>query len=123
SQIAVVIDEYGGTAGVLTTEDILEEIVGELHDEFDTDRPDVEVNGKVTSVDGRLLLEDVNNLFHVDIEDEDVDSVGGWLFKELEGIPEQGRNVERNGLVFEVAEVDRHRVMRVDIWEKDQKEL
>ncbi|RKN85632.1 hemolysin family protein [Paenibacillus ginsengarvi] len=115
SQIAVVIDEYGGTAGLVTVDDIVEEIVGEMMDEFDEGRPSVEVNGEVTSVDGRMLLEDINDMLRVEIEDDEVDSIGGWLFKQLEGMPLKGSKVEYGGYVFEVAEADRLRVVRVNI--------
>jgi CBS domain containing-hemolysin-like protein len=115
SQIAVVIDEYGGTAGLVTIDDILEEIVGEMMDEFDIGRASIEVNGGVTSVDGRMLLEDINDMLGIQIEDDEVDSIGGWLFKELEGIPLKDMRVEHGGYVFEVAEVDRLRVVRVNI--------
>lgn len=116
SQIAVVIDEYGGTAGLLTAEDILEEIVGEIRDEFDEDeRPMVEVRDDVISVDGRLLLEELNDMLGLEIEDEEVDSVGGWLFKKLEGMPAVGMKVETEGAVFEVSEAERFRIQRVQI--------
>lgn len=115
SQIAVVIDEYGGTAGLVTIGDILEEIVGEMLDELDEGRASIEVNGGVTSVDGRTLLEDINDMLGILIEDDEVDSIGGWLFKQLEGIPLQQKRVEHGGYVFEVAEVDRLRVVRVNI--------
>lgn len=120
SQLAIVIDEYGGTAGLLTLDDILEEIVGELQDEFDNERPDVEVKGNVTSVDGRILLEDLNDRFDFEIEDEEVDSIGGWLFKELEGAPEKGSKVQQDGYIFEITEVDRLRIVRVDIYKMNK---
>ncbi|GIP33679.1 hemolysin family protein [Paenibacillus sp. J2TS4] len=117
SQLAIVIDEYGGTAGLLTTEDILEEIVGEIQDEFDeNERPDIEVRDQYISVSGRLLLEEINELLHVSIDDEEVDSIGGWLFKELEGMPAKGKSVEASGRLFEVAELDRLRITRVNIY-------
>ncbi|MFB9756822.1 hemolysin family protein [Paenibacillus hodogayensis] len=115
SQIAIVIDEYGGTAGLVTIGDILEEIVGEMMDEFDQGRSSVEVNGEVTSVEGRMLLEDINDMFHILIEDEEVDSIGGWLFKQLEDVPVNGMSVEYGGYLFEIAETDRLRIMRVNI--------
>lgn len=116
SQLAIVVDEYGGTAGFLTLEDIMEEIVGELHDEFDIDeRPEVEVKDKYTSVDGRVLIEDLNDMLDLEIEDEDVDSIGGWLFKKLEGAPVKGKRVASGNHVFEVAEVDRLRIVRIHI--------
>lgn len=118
TQLAIVIDEYGGTAGLLTSEDILEEIVGELHDEFDeNERPALERQGDATVVDGRMLLEDLNDLLHLDIEDEEVDSIGGWMFKHLEGIPAIGKKIDHGRHEYEVAEVDRLRVLRVSIRE------
>lgn len=116
SQLAIVIDEYGGTAGMLTAEMILEEIVGELQDEFDDERPSVEVHGDVTSLDGRMLIEDVNDMFGIEIEEDEVDSIGGWLFKTLDGNVAAGRKLVEQGFVFEIAEVERLRVQRVHIY-------
>jgi CBS domain containing-hemolysin-like protein len=117
AQIALVVDEYGGTAGMLTTEEILEEIVGEIQDEFDIDeRPNVEIMDGVKSVDGRMLLEDVNDILGITIEDDEVDSIGGWLFKQLEGEVVKGKKIQIESVWFEVAEVDRLRVTRVHIY-------
>jgi len=116
SQVAIVIDEYGGTAGMLTAETILEELVGELQDEFDDELPSVVVKGELTSVDGRMLIEDVNDLFGLEIEDEEVDSIGGWLFNHLEGNISKGQKVVHGGYVFEIAQTERLRVQRVHIY-------
>ncbi|ANE48458.1 membrane protein [Paenibacillus swuensis] len=122
SQLAIVVDEYGGTAGMLTTEEILEEIVGEIHDEFDKGyRPSIEVLDHITSVEGRTLLEEVNDMFGLHMEDEEVDSIGGWMFKQLEGNLEENRKVEVGNYVFEAAEMDRLRILRVHIYQKDKK--
>lgn len=118
SQLAIVVDEYGGTAGMLTTELILEEIVGEIHDEFDEQQPSIVVNGDVTSVEGRTLIEDINTMFHLDIEDEAVDSIGGWMFTRLEGNPAKGKRIEYDSYIFEVAESARLRVLRVHIYKR-----
>lgn len=116
SQLAIVVDEYGGTAGLLTAEDILEEIVGELLDEFDVDeRPEIEVKDDVTYVDGRMLLEDLNGSMNLDIEDDEVDSIGGWLFKHLEGAVVKGKKIVHGRHEYEVAEAERLRVVRVAI--------
>ncbi|MBD3917659.1 HlyC/CorC family transporter [Paenibacillus sp. PR3] len=122
SQLAIVVDEYGGTAGMLTTELILEEIVGEIHDEFDTEQPSVIVKGDTTSVEGRMLIEDVNDMFDLDITDEDVDSIGGWLFTNLEGVPVVGKRIAYDGYWFEVAECEPLRVLRVSIYKKNEDE-
>lgn len=116
SQIAVVIDEFGGTAGLLTAEDVLEEIVGEIHDEFDVDeRPMVEVKGNIISVDGRVLLEELGDILGMDLEDEEVDSVGGWLLKKLEGMPTVGQKIQAGGVIFEVTEAERYRISRIQV--------
>lgn len=123
SQLTLVVDEYGGTAGLLTVEDIVEEIVGDLHDELEDERPEVEMLGEgVYSVDGRMLLEDVNDLVGSDIEDHEVDSIGGWLFKELEGAPAKGKKKEVGDVTIEVAESGRLRITRVKITKQKAKE-
>lgn len=116
SQVTVVVDEYGGTAGLLTVEVILEEIVGDLYDELDDEREEVEILGDgVYSVDGRMLLSDVNELADMSIEDHEVDSIGGWLFKELDGAPMKGKKKVVGDVTLEVAEAGRLRITRVRI--------
>ena len=100
--IAVVIDEYGGTAGLITIEDVLEEIVGEITDEYDTDHVDVEVlQSGTTRVSSRYPVDDLDELFGIRIVDEDVDSVGGLLAKHLGRVPIPGSHIEVNGLRLE----------------------
>ncbi|MNV46530.1 Magnesium and cobalt efflux protein CorC [compost metagenome] len=116
SQMTLVVDEYGGTAGLLTAEEILDEIVGDLHDEFEDERPSVEkLEGGSYSVDGRMLIEDVNDLTGIQIEDDEVDSIGGWLFKELEGNPAKGKRKVLDHVIFEVEEATRLRITRINI--------
>ncbi len=92
--IAVVVDEYGGTAGLITIEDILEEIVGEITDEYDPDEVEVEVlPSGTTRVSSRYPVDDLDELFDVKIVDEDVDSVGGLLAKHLGRVPIPGSHV------------------------------
>lgn len=123
SQIAVVIDEYGGTAGLLTAEDILEEIVGEIHDEFDVnERAEIEVKGDALSVDGRVLLEELGDMLDLDLADEEVDSIGGWLLNRLEGMPAVGQKVRKDHVEFEVAEAERYRILRVTINRKKKEQ-
>ncbi|MEO7844663.1 MAG: hemolysin family protein [Nocardioides sp.] len=100
--IAVVVDEYGGTAGLITIEDVLEEIVGEITDEYDADEVDVEVlPSGTTRVSSRYPVDDLDELFGIRIVDEDVDSVGGLLAKHLGRVPISGSHIEVNGLRLE----------------------
>lgn len=111
--IAIVIDEFGGTAGILTLEDVLEEIVGEIQDEFDNERPLIEQLEEGYSVYGRLLIEDLNNLIGMDISNEDVDTVGGWVHMLLEDVPEVGRSITFEQFSFEITEMERNRISRI----------
>ncbi|AMA73698.1 MULTISPECIES: hemolysin family protein [Aneurinibacillus] len=125
SQMAIVIDEYGGTAGLVTVEDILEEIVGEIQDEFDEERPHIEQKGDTSySVDGRLLIEEVNDRFGLDIDSDDYDTIGGWVFSQVEFPPQVGQTVYAHGYEFKVTEVDHLRIVRLSLrrLEKDEKE-
>jgi CBS domain containing-hemolysin-like protein len=114
AQIAIVIDEYGGTAGLVTVEDILEEIVGEIQDEFDEERPVVEIRAdNAHSVDGRLLLGEVNEVFGLNLDAEDVDTLGGWVTARVEMPPRIGQQVDYADYAFVIEEVDNMRVNRV----------
>ena len=111
--MAIVVDEYGGTAGLLTTEDIVEEIVGEIQDEFDDERPFFQNVEGGTSIDARLLIEEVNDYFGTDIEDPDNDTIGGWVFSRLKEVPRIGDEVRHNGWIFTVQEIDQRSVTRL----------
>jgi CBS domain containing-hemolysin-like protein len=100
--IAVVVDEYGGTAGLITIEDLLEEIVGEITDEFDEDEVEVEVLDEGSArVSSRFPVDDLHELFGFEVDEEDVDSVGGLMAKHLGRVPIPGSHVEAHGLRFE----------------------
>jgi CBS domain containing-hemolysin-like protein len=103
--IAIVVDEYGGTAGLITIEDLLEEIVGEITDEYDEEGVDVErlADGEVR-VSSRYPIDDLDEIFGFDVEEEDVDSIGGLMAKHLGKVPIPGSVVECHGLRFEAEE-------------------
>ncbi len=116
SQLAILVDEYGGTAGMVTVEDILEEIVGEIQDEFDEERPEVEEKGdKLYSVDGKMLLEDVNDFFELKLDTENCDTIGGWVYSQIDYPPKVGQKVQTPEAAFAVEEVDKMRIVRVGI--------
>lgn len=120
-EMAIVIDEYGGTSGLLTTEDIIEEIFGEIQDEFDDELPLIQKQGEDTVIDSSLLIEDVNEYFDIRIEDPDNDTIGGWLFSELDKVPKEGDQVVFNNWVFTVQEMDQLRISRILVSPDHQK--
>jgi CBS domain containing-hemolysin-like protein len=113
-QVAVVVDEYGGTAGMVTVEDLLEEIVGEIEDEHDEAQPQNEpLEGGGWRVDGRAPLETLDELFDVEIEEEPFETVGGLIFGSLGYVPKPGESVESHGLLLEVEQVEERRIKSV----------
>ncbi|MFN8194013.1 MAG: hemolysin family protein [Nocardioidaceae bacterium] len=103
--IAVVVDEYGGTAGVITIEDILEEIVGEITDEYDVEQVETEeLEDGVVRVSARYPVDDLDEIFGINIVDDDVDSVLGLLAKHLGRVPIAGSTVKVHGLRFQAEE-------------------
>jgi CBS domain containing-hemolysin-like protein len=112
--MAIVVDEYGGTAGLVTIEDLLEEIVGEIEDEYDIGEAlIVRVSDDEALLDGRVSIEDLNELFGSHVEDEDYDTVGGCVFHELGRVPATGDIVEADGVKLTVLSVEGHRVRRL----------
>ena len=114
--IAIVADEYGDIAGLVTLEDCLEELVGEIVDEYDAEEHDIERFGDGTLlVDGGLNIGDVADELGIDIPNEDFDSVGGFVFSALERVPEPGDAINFEGFAFVVESVEGRRVRRVRI--------
>lgn len=116
SQLAIVIDEYGGTAGLITMEDILEEIVGEIQDEFDeNERPDIETANNALSVSGKTLLSELSDYIPIEIHSDEVDTVGGWIYSQLNEEVAEGKSVSFENYLFTITELENHRINRVDI--------
>ncbi|MBB3109945.1 CBS domain containing-hemolysin-like protein [Paenibacillus phyllosphaerae] len=115
TQIAILIDEYGGTSGLVTLEDIMEEIVGEIQDEFDEERPNIERRDEDTySINGLMLIEEVNSYFGLEIETDDYDTIGGWLYSQIEIPPSRDQRVPiPGGQEFIIEETDHLRISRV----------
>ena len=113
-QMSIVIDEYGGTSGLVTIEDILEEIVGEIQDEFDKNSEEVvKTEEDDYIVDGRLVLDDVNELLNISIEEENIDTIGGWIYSKLMLCPKVNDKIVYDNYEFVVLKCDRKRVNKV----------
>ncbi len=116
--MALVLDEYGGTAGLITIEDILEEIVGEIQDEYEPDEPAEprieRVSDAVAEADGRAYIDDVNDKLGIELpEEEDYDTVGGFVFATLGHIPDAGESFTHANVRLTVVEAERTKVVRV----------
>ncbi|MGI9247379.1 MAG: HlyC/CorC family transporter [Woeseiaceae bacterium] len=116
NHMAIVVDEYGGVAGLLTIEDVLEEIVGEIDDEHDHEeaefiRPDGDRNGKPSfAVRALTRIEDFNEYFECELEDDEYDTIGGLVMHELGRLPRRGEKVDFGGFEFAVIKADKRRI-------------
>ena len=115
--MAVILDEYGGTSGIVSMEDLIEKIVGEIYDEYDEDEEDeiVELSDNVYSVEGGANLSDFGQKTGIELESEDYETVGGYVMGLLGHIPELGDVAEDNGIVFQVEEVSKNRIEKLKI--------
>lgn len=115
--LAIVLDEYGATAGLITIEDLLEEIVGEIRDEYDDDEEDCiqEISENEYIVDGNTKLDDINDALGLEIESSDYDSIAGHIIYLLDHLPEEGETVIENNVNYTVASVDKNRIDKIHI--------
>jgi putative hemolysin len=114
--VAIVLDEYGGTAGLITIEDMIEEIVGEIRDEYDIEESMIEeISDSEAVFDARVSIRDVNDTLDLDIEDEDFDTLGGLLYHELGKVPSVGDEVRVDGAVVTVLSTTGRRVRKVRV--------
>ncbi|WP_028611257.1 hemolysin family protein [Paenibacillus harenae] len=114
--IAILVDEYGGTSGLITIEDILEEIVGEIRDEFDADeRKEIEqLADNCYLLDGKVSLNELSDLTGTNFEDEDVDTVGGWLYSQVSD-PKPGKEHDFEQFKFIIRETSKNRIRKVEL--------
>ncbi|WP_282034719.1 hemolysin family protein [Metabacillus indicus] len=117
--MAILVDEYGGTAGLVTVEDILEEIVGEIRDEFDIDElPNVRKKSETHYIfDGKALIEEVNDLLQTNIDSEDVDTIGGWILTEMIDV-QKGDKISADGYEFTVTDMEGHHIITLEAKKK-----
>lgn len=116
--IAVVLDEFGGTAGIITLEDIIEELVGEITDEYEKTppKPIRKIDAVTIEVDARTYIDDLNDEFELDLpEDEDYDTVGGFVFSYLGYIPKTGTQFEYESLGFNIVQAESRKIKRIRI--------
>ena len=116
--IAVVLDEYGGTAGIVTLEDILEELVGEITDEYEETPPEPvrKIDQNTIEADARTYVDDLNDRFELNLpEDEDYDTIGGFIFSRLGYIPKAGENFDYENLKFTIVSAEARRIKRIRI--------
>ncbi len=115
--IVIVLDEYGVTAGLITLEDLLEEIVGDIRDEFDEDE-DEEISllsDGSYQIDGQIKLDEVNDLLDIHLKSDDYDSIGGYIIETLDCLPEVNDSIHVEGYTFLVDSLDKNRIEKVRI--------
>lgn len=116
--MAILVDEYGGTSGLVTIEDLIEEIIGEVKDEFDRDEVAKirKLKRKQYIIDSKVSIREVNKLLGIDLSAEDVDTIGGWFLTKKAGLEvAAGEEVEEEGCVFKVHEADGYHIKYLDV--------
>ena len=117
NHLSVVLDEYGGTVGIVTIEDLIEEVFGDIEDEYDDYDKEIEVvKEDEYIVDGSAKLDDISELIGVNMESKEFDSVGGLIIGELGRFPDNKEEVTLNKIRFVVEEVDKNRIKKVRIY-------
>ena len=120
--MAIILDEYGGTVGIITTEDLVEEIVGDIADEYDEVEKQIEIiDENKYIVDGSTKIDDVNEELNINLKSEDFDSIGGYLIGLLGYFPKPKESVEKDGIKFVIEQTDKNRIekIRIEIKNKD----
>ena len=115
--MAIVLDEYGATAGLITLEDLLEEIVGEIRDEYDDDEVDpIQIIGEDEFIaEGTARLDEINEVIGLSLESDDYDSIAGHIINLLEHLPKKGESVQEDNILYTVIEMDKNRIDKIQI--------
>lgn len=114
TQMAIVVDEYGGTSGLLTIEDLIEEIVGDIEDEYDEDEDEIIViKEDEYIIDGSTKIGDVNELIGIKLESDEFDSIGGFIIGIVGKFPEENQVVEYDGITFKIESIDKNRIKKI----------
>lgn len=117
SQMAIVVDEYGGTSGLLTIEDLVEVIVGDIEDEYDEEEDEIQViKEDEYIVDGSTKIGDVNELIGVNLESEEFDSIGGFIIGHLSRLPEENEVIEVDNIRFCIESIEKNRIKKIRIY-------
>ena len=121
SHMAIIVDEFGGSAGLVTLEDMLEELVGEIYDEFELEQPRIQkIAAHEYILNGRVLLEEVSEMLEIELEEETVSTIGGYVFARIGRKPVKGDIVSFDGFNFEVMEVIGYRITKVKVMKKSR---
>jgi len=122
--IAVVVDEYGGMAGIVCLENILEEIVGEIQDEYDNEEEEIKkISENTYECDGRIQISDLNELLNIDLPEDSTDTLGGFVFNLFGRIPTQGEKIDYRNIEFEIKKMEGHKIDRVRLSLKPNENL
>lgn len=117
NHMVIVVDEYGGTAGLITLEDLIEEILGEIEDEYDEHEEEIEtIDDKQFVINGGTKIDEVNEVLGIQLISDEYDSIGGFMIGELGHIPELNETVEYKGILIKAEDIDKNRVRKVRIY-------
>ncbi|MBN2618285.1 MAG: HlyC/CorC family transporter [Spirochaetales bacterium] len=120
--IAIAVDEYGGVSGIVSMEDIIEEIVGDIQDEFDNETEDIiKLDDKSWLCDARASIDDINDILKISIDSEDVETIGGYVFNLIGEIPVKFEKVETENLIIIITDVEGYKIKRLKLVLKNEK--